>query len=372
MLTVERILEALRQVEEPELKNNLVTLNLARNIRIFGDKIVLTLMFLSEDAPHKEELIQQVITALKNIGAATVEVETEVLSSREQTALSERIREEHQEKIRTKRSEGRAALSSEQNTPPLLSKESKTRFISIASGKGGVGKSTVTVNLAIALAREGAKVGVIDADIYGFSVPDMMGVEERPRVVDKRIYPVERFGIKMISMGFFVEENAPVIWRGPMLGKMLRNFFQEVDWGTLDYMVLDLPPGTGDVALDVHQMLPQSKELLVTTPHATAAFVAARAGAMALHTDHEILGVVENMAWYECSSCKKKDYIFGRGGGEKLAAELDTDLLAQIPLGAPDNGDPGDPGYSPSVYAADTPTGQRYRDLARDVMKRTL
>ncbi|WP_091837753.1 Mrp/NBP35 family ATP-binding protein [Marininema halotolerans] len=372
MLTVEQILEALRQVNEPELKNNLVTLNLARNIRIFDDKIVLTLMFLSEDAPHQDRMLKEVETALKGIGAATVEIETDVLSSREQTALSERIRKEHQEKIRTKRSEGRAALSSEENAPPLLSKESNTRFISVASGKGGVGKSTVTVNLAIALAREGAKVGVIDADIYGFSVPDMMGVEERPRVVDKTIYPVDRFGVKMISMGFFVEENAPVIWRGPMLGKMLRNFFQEVEWGTLDYMVLDLPPGTGDVALDVHQMLPQSKELLVTTPHATAAFVAARAGAMALHTDHEILGVVENMSWYECSSCEKKDYIFGRGGGEKLAQELDTELLAQIPLGAPDNGDPGDPGYSPSVYAADTSTGQRYRDLAREVMKRTL
>jgi ATP-binding protein involved in chromosome partitioning len=218
------------------------------------------------------------------------------------------------------------------------------------------------------LAREGKKVGVIDADIYGFSVPDMMGIQERPRVVGKTIYPVERFGVKVISMGFFVEENAPVIWRGPMLGKMLRNFFQEVEWGELDYMLLDLPPGTGDVALDVHQMLPQSKELLVTTPHATAAFVAARAGAMALHTDHELLGVVENMAYYQCSACGNKDYVFGRGGGTKLAEELQSELLAQIPLGAPDNGDPEHPDFSPSIYAAETPTGQIYGDLARRIV----
>ncbi len=208
-------------------------------------------------------------------------------------------------------------MQQENQIPSILSKDSPTQFISVASGKGGVGKSTVAVNLAVALAREGKRVGVIDADIYGFSVPDMMGIEERPAVVDKTIYPVERFGVKVISMGFFVEENALFIWRGPMLGKMLRNFFQEVAWEELDYMILDLPPGTGDVALDIQQMLPQSKELLVTTPHATAAFVAARAGAMAIHTKHEILGVVENMAYYQCSSCGNRDYIFGRDGGEK-------------------------------------------------------
>jgi ATP-binding protein involved in chromosome partitioning len=174
---------------------------------------------------------------------------------------------------------------------------------------------------------------------------------------------VERFGVKVMSMGFFIRENSPVIWRGPMLGKMLRQFFNDVGWGELDYMLLDLPPGTGDVALDVHQMLPHSKEIIVTTPHATAAFVAARAGSMALQTDHEIIGVIENMAYYECKDCGKKDYIFGRGGGARLAETLHTELLAQVPLGAPDN-HISEPDFSPSVYKEETPTALLFADIA--------
>lgn len=249
----------------------------------------------------------------------------------------------------------------------LLGENSKTQFIAIASGKGGVGKSTVTVNLAAALARSGKRVGIIDADIYGFSVPDMMGIEERPEVVNERVIPIERFGVKVISMGFFVEDNSPIVWRGPMLGKMLRNFFQEIEWGELDYMLLDLPPGTGDVALDVHQMIPQSKEIIVTTPHATAAFVAARAGAMAIKTSHEIIGVVENMAYFESKLTGEREYVFGRGGGGKLAETLHCELLAQIPLESPDN-HPLDPNFSPSVFAEDTHVGGLYLELAQKVI----
>ena len=250
---------------------------------------------------------------------------------------------------------------------PLLRPDSGVVFIAVASGKGGVGKSTVTVNLAAALARLGKRVGIIDADIYGFSVPDMMGIEERPVVENERIKPIERFGVKVMSMGFFVEDNSPVVWRGPMLGRMLRNFFAEVEWGGLDYMLLDLPPGTGDVALDVHQMIPQSKEIIVTTPHATAAFVAARAGAMAVKTQHEILGVIENMSYYVCPSCGGRDYVFGRGGGARLAETLHTDLLAQIPLGVPDN-HPSEPDFSPSVYKPDTEIGRLYEAAARAII----
>jgi len=252
---------------------------------------------------------------------------------------------------------------------PLLDPSSGVQFIAIASGKGGVGKSTVTVNLAVALARKGKRVGIIDADIYGFSVPDMMGIEERPDVVNERVIPIEKFGVKVMSMGFFVEDNSPIVWRGPMLGKMLRNFFQEIEWGELDYLLLDLPPGTGDVALDVHQIIPQSKEIIVTTPHATAAFVAARAGAMAIKTEHEIIGVVENMSYYVSAATGEKEYVFGRGGGARLAETLHSELLAQIPLGAPDN-HISEPDFAPSVYKADSETGKLYLELADRVLSK--
>ncbi|MFD1954072.1 P-loop NTPase [Paenibacillus thailandensis] len=249
---------------------------------------------------------------------------------------------------------------------PLLDPRSGVQFIAVASGKGGVGKSTVSVNLAAALARQGKRVGIIDADIYGFSVPDMMGIEERPSVEDERIVPIERFGVKVMSMGFFVEDNSPVVWRGPMLGKMLRNFFAEVEWGELDYMLLDLPPGTGDIALDVHQIIPQSKEIIVTTPHATAAFVAARAGAMAVKTNHDIIGVVENMSYYR-NKAGEEEYVFGRDGGARLAETLHVELLAQIPLGQPDN-HPLEPDFSPSVYKPETEIGKIYDQLAAKVV----
>ncbi|MBJ6361078.1 Mrp/NBP35 family ATP-binding protein [Paenibacillus sp. GCM10012307] len=251
----------------------------------------------------------------------------------------------------------------------LLHPDSGVQFIAVASGKGGVGKSTVTVNLAAALARKGKKVGIIDADIYGFSVPDMMGIEERPDILNDRVVPIRSHGVQVMSMGFFVEDNNPIVWRGPMLGKMLRNFFNEIAWDKLDYMLLDLPPGTGDIALDVHQMIPHSKEIIVTTPHATAAFVAARAGAMAIQTEHQIIGIVENMSYYTCGNCGEKDYIFGRGGGGRLAEALHADLLAQIPLGTPDN-HPSEPDFSPSIFKENTPIGQLYIELAEQVIAR--
>src|SRR5699024_9302252 len=242
--------------------------------------------------------------------------------------------------------------------------DGKTEFISVASGKGGVGKSTVSVNLAVSLAKAGKNVGIIDADIYGFSVPDMMGIVDKPAVEGEKIIPVERYGVQVISMAFFVEENTPGIWRGPMLGQMLTSFFEEVKWGDLDYLLLDLPPGTGDVALDIHQMLPHSKEIIVTTPHPTAAFVAARAGAMAQHTDHEIIGVVENMSYFESKETGNKEYVFGKGGGQKLADELNTPLLGQLPLGQPKWNEED---FAPSVYEDDEISAV-YTDMAKKVI----
>ncbi|WP_127583950.1 Mrp/NBP35 family ATP-binding protein [Paenibacillus koleovorans] len=372
MLAREQVLDILSAVQDPEYKQSLVQLQLIRDVMVKENSVSLSLIATQQEEAAVEALKEQVNAALRNAGAADVHIRVRPISDFERGEIAKRTEgaagEGHGH---THSHAGHSHHAQPQAAPSvgILSPESGTVFIAVASGKGGVGKSTVTANLAVALARQGKKVGIVDADIYGFSIPDMMGIEERPEVVNEKIVPIERFGVKVISMGFFVEDNAPIIWRGPMLGKMLRNFFNEVNWGRLDYLLLDLPPGTGDVALDVHQMIPQSKEIIVTTPHATAAFVAARAGAMAVHTNHEILGVVENMAYYECGKCGNKEYVFGRGGGGKLAEELHTVLLGQIPLGAPDN-HPSEPDFSPSVYKADSATGKLYLEMADHLIHR--
>lgn len=361
MLTKEQWLEQCAELIEPSVGVNLVEHQLIRDVMIQKDRIAMTVI-LSE---RTDEIEANVREQIKTIAESTYQTDVHV-----------RFRE----LTDAERAELLAKLNGEPTPAPkqkthadfvksdILSADSKVKFLAVASGKGGVGKSTVTANLAVSLARQGLKVGLIDADIYGFSIPDMMGITDRPTMDEaNKVIPVERFGVKVISMGFFVEDNSPVIWRGPMLGKMLRNFFHEVNWGELDVLLLDLPPGTGDVALDLHQMIPQCKEIIVTTPHATASFVAARAGTMAVSTNHEIIGVVENMAYYQCEPCGAKDYVFGRGGGAKLAEELHTEILAQIPLGAPDN-HPSEPDFSPSVYKAESTTGQIYMDAAKRII----
>ncbi len=342
MLTKDQVVELLQKVQDPIIHKSITI----RDVKTKEGYVSVKAALAQTESAEQMKVQQEIVNILKEAGAESVGLRFEQLADEELPQ----------------------GTSANPNLPPLLSPESKTQFIAVASGKGGVGKSTVTVNLATSLARLGKKVGIIDADIYGFSVPDMMGIETRPKVVDGKIYPVERFDVKVMSMAFFVEDNAPVIWRGPMLGKMLNNFFSEVDWGELDYLLLDLPPGTGDVALDVHTMLPASKEIIVTTPHATAAFVAARAGAMALKTKHEVLGVVENMAYFESKVTGEKEYVFGQGGGEKLASELSTNILGRLPLGQPDFNDEE---FAPSVYQADHPIGKQYLEIAREVIAKT-
>ncbi|OAS23259.1 P-loop NTPase [Paenibacillus oryzisoli] len=353
MVHKDQILEALNKLIDPQFNKSVVELNLIRDVMVKEDAVSLSLLVVTEDEGYKEQAKAFIQQSLANIGVTQVHIRFRLMTDLERSRLDG------------------TSQSSDTNPQkpvqppiqqPILGQSSTVEFIAVASGKGGVGKSTVTVNLAVALARKGKKVGIIDADIYGFSIPDMMGIEEQPQLVENVIMPVEKFGVKVISMGFFVQDNAPVVWRGPMLGKMLRNFFNEVNWGDVEYILLDLPPGTGDVALDVHQLIPQSKEIIVTTPHATAAFVAARAGAMAIQTNHEILGIVENMSYYE-SKDGSVEHIFGRGGGAKLAEDLHSELLAQIPLGAPDN-HISEKDYSPSVYKAESKAGQIYLEIA--------
>lgn len=219
-------------------------------------------------------------------------------------------------------------------------------LIAIASGKGGVGKSTVTVNLAVALKEKGKRVGIIDADVHGFSIPRIIGLKEDAKAVsEKEIMPPEAAGVKVISMGSFVEEGNPVIWRAPLLAGALEQFLTDVHWGGLDYILLDLPPGTGDMPLNIMQKLPHAETLIVTTPQITATNVAGRIGKMAEKMDSEIIGVVENMAYYQCPECGHKDNIFGQGGGKELAEHLNTSFLGQLPLitAVRESGDRGEP-----------------------------
>ena len=349
MINEQQVRTLLGALNDPFLHRTLEETNGISEVSIKEEKnhVSVKLAIAKINSAEQMQLQGKVVEVLKEAGAATVGIRFE--------ELPKEVLEQFRGKVK------------ESDNENLLSPNSKVKIISIASGKGGVGKSTVSVNLAVALARLGKKVGLVDADIYGFSVPDMMGVKDIPQIIEDRIIPVERKGVKVISMGFFVENNTPVVWRGPMLGKVLDQFFKDVEWGELDYLLLDLPPGTGDVALDIHQMLPASKEIVVTTPHPTAAFVAARAGAMALQTDHEILGVIENMSWFESKSTGEKEFVFGKGGGPKLADELRTELLGQLPLGQPDWNDID---FAPSVYGETHETGKLYLEIAQKIIEK--
>ncbi|XRG78079.1 Mrp/NBP35 family ATP-binding protein [Rossellomorea sp. GAMAL-10_SWC] len=350
MLTNEQVLSLLGTINEPFLNKSLAELDAVKEISIKEEKkhVSVKIALLKTGTAEQMQIQTQIVQLLKQNGADTVGIRFTEFTEEEK---------------------GQFIEDNEENSTLSLLDNKKVQFLAIASGKGGVGKSTVSVNLAVSLARLGKKVGIIDADIYGFSVPDMMGITTRPVIRGERIIPVDRFGVKVISMGFFVEDNSPIIWRGPMLGKMLQQFFTEVEWGDLDYLLLDLPPGTGDVALDVHSMLPSCKEIIVTTPHPTASIVAARAGVMALKTNHEIIGVVENMSYFESKKTGEKEYVFGKGGGERLAKELQTTLLGQLPLQQPD-WDEED--FAPSIYDKDHPTGKIYTLIAEQVVEKIV
>lgn len=351
MLTQEQVKTIVGEVIDPSVNVPLKETEGLLEVSIKEEKEHVSVKIAMAQLGGQQQLDLQmaIVEKLKENGAKTVGIRFEALP------------EEKAQKFKGSNE------TKQQTIEEFLAQGNDLEFIAIASGKGGVGKSTVSVNLAVALARAGKRVGLIDADIYGFSVPDMMGIDTKPNIEGKSVVPVERHGVKVISMAFS-SKKCPGDWRGPMLGKMLTNFFTDVKWGELDYLILDLPPGTGDVALDVHTMLPSSKEIIVTTPHPTAAFVAARAGAMAKHTDHSILGVIENMSYFQSKETGNKEYIFGQGGGQKLANELQTDLLGQLPLAQP-SWKPAD--FSPSVYQPEDELGQIYLNMAQKIIEKT-
>src|SRR5256714_9901170 len=291
-----------------------------KGIEIEGDVVRVYVLLTIAGCPLRERIDSDVRGAL-----ATVEG---VDPRKAEIVMGEMTGEEREQLVGTLR--GQAQTGAPQQ--PTFFTDEKTTVIAVASGKGGVGKSSVTVNLAAALAAEGHRVGVLDADVWGFSVPRMMGVSGQPVGFNDMILPLEAHGVKVISMGFFVPEETPVIWRGPMLHKAIEQFLGDVYWGDLDFLLCDLPPGTGDVSISLASFLPGASMLVVTTPQQAARKVAERAGKMAERTNLRPLGVIENMSYYVCPHCGERDDIFGTGGGLEAADTLSVPLMAQVPL----------------------------------------
>ena len=315
--TTEQVSRALAGVNDPEIRRPITELGMVKNIDISPDGSVRVDVWLTvAGCPLRDTITREVTAAVGAVeGVSRVRVELDVMSDEQRRALQTQLR-------------------GGQEAPeiPFSQPNSLTRVFAVASGKGGVGKSSVTVNLAAALAASGAKVGVADADIYGHSVPRMLGVTGTPTQVEKMIMPPSAHGVKVISIGMFTKGNAPVVWRGPMLHRALQQFLADVFWGDLDVLLLDLPPGTGDMAISVAQMLPTAELLVVTTPQLAAAEVAERAGAVVMQTHQRIAGVIENMSYLVCPHCGEHTYIFGSGGGQIVAAALTRITGAPVPL----------------------------------------
>jgi ATP-binding protein involved in chromosome partitioning len=314
MPTREQIIEKLRGVIDPELRRSIVELDMVRSIELKpAGEVDVVVSLTTPGCPirnHFEQAVTARVSELEGVGR--VNVGFDVLSTEEKQGLQAKL--------------GRPRL-------PQGALAKVKNVICVASGKGGVGKSTVTANLAAALTLEGYRAAALDADVWGYSIPRMLGVSGKPRVSEQRkILPVEAAGgVKVMSIGFFVEEDAAVVWRGPMLHKAIQQFLEDVEWGELDYLLIDLPPGTGDVSMTLAQLLPQAKILIVTTPQPAAQKVAHRAAEMALKFDLEILGVVENMSGFTTPAGDRFS-IFGEGGGQRLADELEVPLLGKVPL----------------------------------------
>jgi ATP-binding protein involved in chromosome partitioning len=318
MPTRDQVLESLRSVIDPELRRDIVELEMVRSIDVHDNGVVdVTVSLTTPGCPIRSHFQTGVTQAIRELeGVAGVNVSFDVLSDTEKAALGRKL--------------GRGSL-------PEGTLAQVKNVICVGSGKGGVGKSTVTANVAAALAAEGKLVGVLDADVWGYSQPRMFGLgNQRPKVNgERKLVPLDAHdGIKVMSIGFFVEEDAAVVWRGPMLHKALQQFLEDVDWGELDYLLIDLPPGTGDVSMTLAQLLPQAKFLIVTTPQPVAQKVARRSAEMATKLKLEIAGVVENMSGFVTPSGERYQ-LFGEGGGQLLAEELEVPLLAKVPLTMP-------------------------------------
>ena len=355
--SAEQVRQALDGVQDPEIHRPITELGMVKNIDIAADGVVLVEVWLTvAGCPLRDKITRDVTAAVGKVpGVSSVRVELDVMSDEQRRAL--------QTQLRGGRPEPEI---------PFSQPSSLTRVYAVASGKGGVGKSSVTVNLAAALAASGQKVGVVDADIYGHSVPRMLGVTGRPTPVENMIMPPSAHDVKVISIGMFTKGNTPVVWRGPMLHRALQQFLADVFWGDLDVLLLDLPPGTGDVAISVAQMLPTAELLIVTTPQLAAAEVAERAGAIASQTHQRVAGVIENMSYLVCAHCGEQTEVFGSGGGATVAAALSrlggtqVPLLGQVPLDIRLR-EGGDAGMPLVLSDPDSPAALALRKIADEI-----
>ncbi|SFS53855.1 Mrp/NBP35 family ATP-binding protein [Saccharopolyspora flava] len=352
--TEDAVRQALTKVEDPEIRKPITDLGMVKSVSVGDGGAVTVEVYLTvQGCPMRETITQRVNDAVAAVdGVSSVQVELDVMSDEQRSELRRSLRGD-----------------SEEPRIPFAEPGSMTRVYCVASGKGGVGKSSVTVNLAASMAARGLSVGVVDADIYGHSVPRMLGAGGKPTQVEKMIMPPQSHGVKVISIGMFTPGNTPVVWRGPMLHRALQQFLADVFWGDLDVLLLDLPPGTGDVALSTAQLIPNAEILVVTTPQQAAAEVAERAGAIAMQTRQRLAGVVENMSWMEMPDGQRMD-VFGSGGGQIVADSLSRSLGTEVPLLGQIPLDPrlrecGDAGEPLVLQEPDSPAGAALNDIAK-------
>lgn len=336
--TEQDILNALRVVRDPDLHRDIVSLNFVKDLTVRGSDVSLTIELTTPACPVRDELKAASIKAIREAVPGVGKVEVAMTSK----------------------------VTAHENTQKETVLPGVKNTIAVASGKGGVGKSTVAVNLAVGLAREGARVGLVDADVYGPSIPLMMGITGRPQVRGSRLMPIDQWGVKVMSIGFLVDPMQAVIWRGPMASGAVKQFMSDVEWGELDYLVFDLPPGTGDIQLTLVQTIPLTGAVIVTTPQDISLADARKGFAMFARVNVPVLGMVENMSYHVCSQCGHRDNVFDTGGGRRAAEELGVPFLGDIPLITAIR-ESGDTGRPVSLQAEGTPQALAFRAIARNM-----
>jgi ATP-binding protein involved in chromosome partitioning len=356
------LVEALRPVEDPELHRSIVDLGMLRQAELDGGTARILVALTVAGCPLRNEIQNRVTGAVRELpGVSDVQLDFTVMTDDEREDLRRRL---HGDPGATA-GHGHAHGHAEGRSIPFSEPGSKTRPLLISSGKGGVGKSSVTTNLAVALSQAGHSVGIVDADIYGYSIPRMLGTDRPPTVIDQMLIPPERHGVRCISMGYFAPPGEAVIWRGPMLHKALEQFLTDVFWDDPDFLLIDMPPGTGDIALSLSQYLPRGEVYVVTTPQPAAQKVARMSAAMAEKVNLPVKGIIENMSWFTGDDGKRYE-LFGAGGGRELADELDVPLLGQLPL-VPALREGSDTGVPITVSDPDGEAAQAFRSIAEQI-----